>query len=212
MIFFIFFNSIERVCSLFLAFLSFFLSLFCPLSAGAHPHVFITTSFALQFDTQGLAGIHVFWGFDDMYSAMIFDDFDKNKDGRLSPSELETLTKAAAKSLPQFNFFTHIHVDGKPMPVSTVKNLQIKHAKGLLSYDFIIPCPVPIVTGSRTVKISPYDPDFFSAMFFSKKQPVILENAEGFIVRSTIGRDPDKKIWYDQVHPEALTLTLQKKP
>lgn len=188
------------------------LALCCPSPAAAHPHLFITTRYVLTFDAQGLAGIHVFWAFDDMYSAMILEDFDSNKDGQLNQNEIDELAGLAAKSLPQYNFFTNIDIEGTTVQVPAVRDLRVTHIGGLLFYDFFVPCVVPAGTQGRTVKISPYDPEYFAAMFFAEKQPVILENAEGFAVRSAIGKDRRKAIWYNTVHPEALTLTVQKKP
>jgi ABC-type uncharacterized transport system substrate-binding protein len=70
---------------------------------------------------------------------------------------------------------------------------------------------VPATKDEVSLKISPYDPEFFAAMFFSGDRPVLFENSEGYEIKTSIGEDPDKTIYFDMIHPIALHLAFQKK-
>lgn len=63
--------------------------------AQAHPHIFIVQRLTAVFDQTGLAGIRVRWKFDDMFAAMIAEDFDLDRNGRLDPSEVAEIKENA---------------------------------------------------------------------------------------------------------------------
>lgn len=178
---------------------------------SAHPHLYISTRYTIVFDDKGLAGIRVFWSMDEMYSSMTGADFDKDGDGTFNAQESGELVKIASESLPPFNFFTHIEIDGQVLPVKSVSDFKITYESSLLTYDFFVPCPIPAGNKQVTVKISPYDPEFYAAIFFADDQPILLENDEGFKIDTSIGEDPDRTIYFDMIHPVTLNLVFQKK-
>ena len=173
--------------------------------------MFINTYYTLVFDQNGLAGIRVYWCFDEMYSAMTVADFDRNKDGILNTEESEELVRLACESLPDFNFFTNIEIEGNPISVKSVTDFLITYESGFLNYEFFVPCMIPTGKNKRYMAISPYDPEFFAGMFFTEDQPVLFENDSNYIITTSVGTDPDKTIFFDMVHPETLKLTFQKK-
>ena len=199
------------LASRFKACILFLLLALAPFDLSAHPHLFINTYYTLVFDAEGLVGIRVFWCMDEMYSAMTVADFDSNGDGTLNDKEAKELARLANESLPDFNFFTNIEIEGRPYPVKTVSDLLVTFESGYLNYEFFVPCKVEDNGKKQTMKISPYDPEYFAAMFFTDDQPVLLENAEEYTITISIGEDPEKKIYFDMVHPMTLKLTFQRK-
>lgn len=194
-----------------LIFATLILTLTLPAVSWTHPHLFITTYYTLVFDDNGLAGIRVYWSLDEMYSSITGDDFDKDKNGTFSVKESGALVELASENLPPFNFFTNIEIDGQSFPVKSVSDFKITYESGQLDYEFFVPCPVPTGNRSRTVKISPYDPEFSAAMLFADDQPILLENAESFKIDISIGEDQDKTIFFDMIHPVTLNLVFQQK-
>ena len=193
------------------SFAAILLLLTLPAISWSHPHLFITTSYALVFDGHGLAGIHVYWSLDEMYSSMTGDAFDTDKDGTFNAQESGELVQLASEHLPPFHFYTNIEIDGQSFPVNSVSDFTITYESGILDYEFFIPCSVPSKNQIRTVKIAPYDPEYSAAMLFATDQPVFLKNADNFEIDISIGEDPDKTIFFDMIHPETLTLIFQKK-
>ena len=176
-----------------------------------HPHVFVVTSYTVVFDNQGLKGVRVSWVFDEMYSAMTASEFDLDGNGRFSESESRELINLGNESLPGFNYFTNIHIDGVPYEVKSVRDFRINYEKGILSYNFFVDCPVKATTTGKKIKIAPYDSDFYLAMFFRQDQPVAIENGEQYNVETSIGEDQDTLIFFDSIHPFALKLEFSRK-
>lgn len=180
-------------------------------TAYCHPHAFVVTSYTVVFDNQGVKGVRVSWVFDEMYSAMTAADFDLDGNGSLSKDESADLVSLGNESLPDFSYFTYIHIDGKPHEVKSVRDFSISYENSILTYDFFIDIPVKASKKGRKLKISPHDKKFYLAMFFSEDQPFTLENSDQYNVTTNVGEDQDTLIYFDQIHPFALHLEFQKK-
>jgi len=72
--------------------------------SNAHPHVFIQNSLRIVFDQQGLAGVRVKWVFDEFFTSMIADEFDKNHNRKLEKPEIVNIEKSAFANLLKFNY------------------------------------------------------------------------------------------------------------
>lgn len=182
-----------------------------PFTTLAHPHAFVSTSYKIIFDQEGLAGFRVYWAFDEMYSSMTGLEFDLDGDGTFNDAESRELVKLGNESLPDFDYFTHIETDGKPYPVKTVTNFTIRYKKGILYYEFFVNCRLKADKKKHRVKVSPYDPNFFLAMLFPEKGAVLQEKGEAFHIETTVAEDPETLIYFDTLHPTALNLEFQRK-
>ncbi len=81
--------------------------------AWAHPHVWITSKAEILYAPDGrVTGVRHAWTFDKAYSAFITQGLDANKDGKLSPEELQPLAKENAESLVDFEYFTLLKANG----------------------------------------------------------------------------------------------------
>lgn len=196
-------------------FRAFFILLFFLLTVvsevAAHPHVFITTRYTLVFDAKGLYGVRVSWSMDEMYSSMTGEDFDTDGDGTFNDRESGELVRLASESLPQFNFYTNIEIEGKVVDVKKVTDFEISYESGQLDYSFFVVCSVPSTDKPVNLKVAPYDPEMYCGLFFADDQPILLENSGGFNVETSIKEDVDKTIFFDTVHPTTLYVRFQKK-
>jgi ABC-type uncharacterized transport system substrate-binding protein len=179
--------------------------------AAAHPHVFVATRYTLVFDDAGLAGLRVNWRFDEMFSTMIAEDFDRNRDGAFDAAESAAVEQGVFRNLAQFGFFTHVEIDGKPFAVEFVKDFVASRDGRVMVYSFLVPCHVPAGPQPRRIKVSPYDPEYYAAVFFARDRPVTLENADGFKVESRIIEDHDTTIYFGMIHPWTLIFTFKPK-
>lgn len=188
--------------------------LFVSVGTGvAHPHLFVTTRYTVVFDQDGLTGIKVSWIFDEMYSSMTATDFDEDGDGILGEQECDELIRLAKESLPISDFFTHITINDVPLPVKKVSDFVVYMKDGMLNYQFLVPCRVTVGNKKTKVKISPYDSEFFAALFFAQEKPFEVKGkgAKQFKIVTEVGEDPDTLIYFDMIHPWTLTLICQKK-
>ena len=148
--------------------------------AYSHPHVFIHNTLEIVFDQQGLAGVRVQWVFDEFFSSMIADEFDKNHNNRLEKPEITDIEKKAFANLVKFNYFSFIKINGKVFTVEYVRDFSASLAGGNLMYSFVIPCHVKGTTAFKEFVLSQYDPSYYTRVAFAKDRPVSLEGASTF--------------------------------
>ena len=180
-------------------------------AALAHPHVFIHGRVGIVFDAKGLAGFDLRWVFDEMFSQMILGDHDANGNGSLEPAEVASVKAGAFDNLKNFEYFTHIRVEGRPFAVRFVKDFRAEVQKGKLVYRFFVPCHVQAVATPKSVTISVYDPSFYSSTFLLRN-PIAFRNQEPYQVSHRIAVNKEEAYYFDQIHPEEITLTFQRKP
>ncbi len=174
-----------------------------------HPHVFIAQQTHVVFDQKGLAGIRVKWAFDEMFSTMILDDFDLDRNGALDQTEVAAVKEGAFSYIASYNYYIHIKIEGKPFAVKFIKDFNAEVVKGSLVYEFFIPCHVTAMPAPKEIVISPYDPEFYSAIYFPDKGYLMFENADNFTITSKADIDRNTLIYYDTVNPYALFLTFK---
>jgi len=178
----------------------------------SHPHVFITQQITAVFDDKGVAGFTMKWRFDEMFAAMIAQDYDKNQNGRLEITEVAMVQKEAFSYLAEFNYFTFIKIDGKPFDVKFVSDFSAVLDQGELIYTFFVPCHVRGIADFKRIIVATYDPSYYTAILFDKKNPAALKNHESFEVKTAVREDLSTLIYFDMVHPWALFLDFRTVP
>ncbi|MDY7035941.1 MAG: DUF1007 family protein, partial [Thermodesulfobacteriota bacterium] len=181
-----------------------------PSASFPHPHVFIYNSIKIVFDKNGLAGFNVKWVFDDMFSNMIINDYDKNKNLKFDPYEIGLIKRGAFSNLNKFDYFTHIKIDEKTFKVKFVKNFSAQIKDNTLIYRFFVPCRVKASSSFKEVKISIYDNTFYCSVFLTKN-PIGFENALPFEHHHRIGKNKKEAYYYGQVYPTEITLRFKLK-
>lgn len=181
-----------------------------PEHSFAHPHVFIEQKTALVFDEKGVAGFRINWTFDDMFSVMICDDFDSDHNGHLDEKEVAVIREKAFGYIAAYNYYIHIKIDGRPFPVKFIQEFNARLDKNKLVYDFFIPCHVTAVDTPKSIVISPYDPEYYSDIYFPDSRHLSLEDAALFAVETKIERDRSTWIYYETVNPLGIFFTFKK--
>ena len=182
-----------------------------PESALAHPHVFADTSLNIVFDQKGLSGIGVKWVFDEFFSSMILEEFDKDHNNRINPNENKGLEQGAFQNLKKYNYFNWIAIDGRKFVIKWVKDFRAQVKKGRLVYYFFVPCHLKASQNRKTVVISPSDPTYYTALEFAVLNPVTIKGGNNFSVKYKIAPSTIRTIYYGMVHPTELTLSFKLK-
>ncbi|WP_020588211.1 DUF1007 family protein [Desulfobacter curvatus] len=190
--------------------LAVFIILFPP-TGIPHPHVFISQRTGFVFDDKGLAGFRVNWAFDEMFSVMISEDFDSDHNQALDANEVAVIKEKAFGYIAPYNYYIHVRIDGKPFEVKFIKSFNAWLDNGTVCYEFFIPCHVVAVDTPKQVVLSPYDPEYYSDIYFPDKTPLNLENAEAFSIETQTARDQSTLIYYDTVNPMAIFLSFKRK-
>ena len=186
-------------------------TLFLSPEVHAHPHVFIEQCLNLVFDDKGLAGIKVHWKFDDMFSSMIAEDHDLNRNGKFEADEIQEVKEEAFSFISKYNFFTFIKIENVPFQVKFIKDFNAFLKSQILVYEFLIPCHVTATNQAKKVTIASYDPSYYTAIFFTRQEPVTLIAVDGFDVKTNLKEDPNTKIYFDMVHPWTLFMEFRQK-
>lgn len=182
-----------------------------PPKALSHPHVFIAKKMAIVFDQKGLAGLRIVWTFDEMFTALIAEDFDLDGNRQFDADEISTVREKAFSYIAPYNYYIHISIDGSPFDVRYIQDFHAELDDGKLIYRFFIPCHVTATTSAKEIKISPYDPEYYSDFYFPQGRPVTLENSQGFEINAHLRRDMSTLIYYETVNPMAIFMTFKLK-
>jgi ABC-type uncharacterized transport system substrate-binding protein len=146
-------------------------------SALAHPHVFVDFQAEILFDAQGrITHVRNVWRFDRAFSAYASQGLDKDGDGKLSEQELAPLAKTNVNSLKPYAFFTYLTVGKQRLKFEFPDQYFLRVYDGRLTLFFQLPLTTPTLPGPDT-KLEIYDPEYFVAFTFGKKDPITLYQA-----------------------------------
>jgi len=138
-----------------------FLFFTCFLSSflHAHPHVFIDTKVNVLPEKIVLT-----WSFDEMSSAMLMDDYDKNKNKILDPDEVAFMEKDHFKTLEPYSYFIHMS-DGKDeFDLKRIIEFTASFENKKLVYTFAIPKPK-----FKKYELRFYDAEMYVALIVKKE-------------------------------------------
>ena len=149
----------------------------CAGNARAHPHVFVDFQAEIFFDAQGrITHVRNVWRFDRAFSAYASQGLDKDGDGKLSDKELAPLAKTNVESLKSYAFFTYLSVGKQRLKLEFPDQYFLRVYDGHLVLFFQLPLATPMAPGTAA-SLEIYDPEYFVAFTFSKKDPVTLYQA-----------------------------------
>jgi ABC-type uncharacterized transport system substrate-binding protein len=109
-------------------------------AAWAHPHVAVTAKAEVLYAPDGkVTGIRHAWTFDKAYSAFITQGLDSNRDGKLTPDELQDLAKENTESLAEFEYFTAMKINGAKQNFDAPREPAMNVANGEATLTFVLP-------------------------------------------------------------------------
>ena len=186
--------------------------------AFAHPHVFMDTRIEAAYGAEGLSGFWITWRFDKVFTAGILMDFDKDKNERLSSSEVAVIKDRAFSNLVNYRYFVYIRsAKGQYRPTS-VEAFTAYMEGGRVHYRFFVPYTLPIGQGEVKVNIAVYDDTFFCDIGYVDTAPLLLPASDTFSGEYTIREDRGIHIDYTandgsqgSTFPRQMVLILRRK-
>lgn len=140
-------------------------------SAGpalAHPHVWITAKAEIDYESGRVTGIRHAWTFDAAYSAFVTQGLDTNKDGALSPDELQNLANENTANLAEFAYFTKLKVGGREQAFAEPREPRMRMDGDRLTLSFLLPLKTAAVQGKGVAALEIYDPTYFVSFGLSE--------------------------------------------
>jgi ABC-type uncharacterized transport system substrate-binding protein len=157
-----------------------------PADAPAHPHVFVDHSVVVRAGAGGIEGLDVTWAFDPLFSAMIVQSFDADRDGTLSAVEVRAIEEKHFDNIKRFNYFLDIKVNGRTVPV-TVRGFRARVPRDRVVYAFTVPVAADGAQGTLEIVVS--DPTFYTAFLPDEKSPLAVQASGPFRVECALRRD-----------------------
>ncbi len=145
--------------------------------AQAHPHVWVAARSEVVFGADGkILGVRHAWEFDEMYSAFAVQGL--GKDGKPpTREELAPLAKTNAESLAEFDYFTFAKQNSAKVAFKPAQDVYLEaNDKKIVTLHFFVPLETPVAAG-KPFSFQVYDPTYFVAFAFEKKDPVKLAQA-----------------------------------
>lgn len=183
-------------------FLLFFL-LFVPLEITSHPHVFITGNITLEFNSDGFRGFLVNWSFDEFFSSMIANDYDKNRNGVFDRNEQAAIYNGAFINLKNFNYFTTIRTKNEPYLIKSVTRFKASLKNGKMGYSFFIPVKKDV----NEIIFSQYDNTYYTDINLSSK--IATKNSDKYTIKSTMYENKKKSFYNGMVHPYEIKIKIK---
>lgn len=149
-----------------------------PLTAVAHPHIFIDTGFELITDDQGrLSHIRVTWVYDDFYSLLITEDLgiDSDGDGILSDQDQSRLTGFDANWMNGFNGDLVTMLNGEELGLSgPLEPTAALENGGIYTTHLRSVANTPDLAGQQ-LSLKPFDSTYYTA--YEITMPVTVSGA-----------------------------------
>ena len=197
------------VSTIFFCLISFLLIFTSPKPLLGHPHMFIDCKLTLKFDNKGLHCLQHKWHFDKMSSSMILRDFDKDGDGNLDKKEVASLKKDMFDNLKKQNYFTYIGIDKQRFEVKHIQDFNAQIINRKLVYEFTAPCRVNATNSYKKVRISIFDPTYYSQVKLSKDD-LKLQGKDALEIKMQISKAPDLAYYHERVVPQAISLRIKE--
>ncbi|WFS62138.1 DUF1007 family protein [Pseudodesulfovibrio thermohalotolerans] len=166
--------------------------LLLPALAFAHPHAFVAADVTFVFDEEGLAGIHQRWDMDEMLTASILDLIQKYDGGPLTPAEAKAVESESFKLIKEYDYFTHIRIDGKPFRAQWATDFRVELNDRKMVWHFTIPCHVKAADRNREIVVGVFDESFYTFVTYaSENGPTIDPTADPLYLNADAPASPD---------------------
>lgn len=173
----------------------------------AHPHVFINNVTSVVFEGGKVVALRMEWSFDEVFSMLILEDFDKDRDKRFSKAELTTLEEGAFSNLRFLSYFTHLRLGAaEPKPVEHVRGFDATVKAGIVHYSFTVPLETPVDPRQTPFAFSVYDDSFYVAVELDKHDPVRIAGTGSEGCHYAIREDKENPIYFGMVFPRRVDL------
>lgn len=174
--------------------------------ARAHPHVFINNIVTFVFEAERVTGLRLEWQFDEVFSATLIQDFDRDGNGRFDESEVAEIQENAFSNLRDYGYFTYLWLEGRPFPVTAVEDFHASLDGERVAYSFLVPLPEPVDPREVSIRAAVYDSEYYVEVVLDAFDPVRFEGASRAPCSFKIAEDSANAYYYGLVYPEQITL------
>jgi len=159
----------------------------------SHPHTFIYSTLAPEFDGKTIKGVWVEWTFDEMFSSQVFLEADANGNKKFEPSEVDYIFAHAFINLKNYDYFFYQRDGQQRIGAKEVQDFNAWMKGNEIVYRFF----VPLERKTNPLVISLIDSTFFCSLAYNKNRPVYFIKAEGIAPQYRIEQNKNYPIYYN---------------
>lgn len=179
--------------------------------ADAHPHVWIDTVATFVFDRGKVVSIRLEWTFDEFFSESLLDSIHSKKKGRLDAKEIKELYEKDFANLKNYEYFIHLRLGGKKLPVREVSDFSAAVVKGRVVYRFMVRLPSPVDPVGTAIVLSVYDESYYVEVAFAEEDPIRFEGGGDALCRYDVHEDRNSPFYYGMVFPQQVRLDCRRR-
>lgn len=169
--------------------------------ALSHPHIFAEARVEIVSDNDGtFKELRHVWRFDDVFSASVLMDYDKNSDLKLDPTELKEIANTIRESLSDYSYFTFVTKDGADQEIAKPEVFNVDYRENQLLIFFVAKPKTPLKVGGK-MTVGVYDPTLYTAIDFANDSDLVVEGG-GFSAcqHKVVRPDPDQILAQNQAN------------
>lgn len=185
------------------------LAMLAPVAAQAHPHVLIDSHAVIQFEAGKIVALQMGWKFDPVYSSSLVQDYDKDKNGKLSAKETAAMEKEAFQDTAQYSYFTYAKVDGAAVQWPRAENFQVMAVGDALVYAFRLRLPQPVDPRAQAFRLSTYEETYYIDIDFPNDAAVRLIGDGAAGCSAKISPDLENKLLGGAVIPKKVEISCE---
>lgn len=142
-------------------------------AASAHPHVWVDAAVIIHKNESGqIAAIEPVWVFDDLYTATLLPDLDKDQSGTVEKNELLGFAEEAINNLHEWGYFLKAqNENGQALVFGnkiTTESVLLNN-RLLLRFKLLLDQPI---MAAEVIELKMYDPSYFIAIELVKDKTV----------------------------------------
>ncbi len=170
-----------------------------PVAALAHPHIFAEARMEIIEGADGnVQEVRNIWRFDEMFSASVVMDYDKNSDAKLEKDELADIGNTVHESLAEFNYYTSITQNGKPVDFGKPDAIHVDYKDGQILMFFSVKPQKPLAA-KGTLTFGAWDPTMYTAIDFANDSDIVIKGTHLAACKHKVIRpDPDEVLSQNQ--------------
>jgi ABC-type uncharacterized transport system substrate-binding protein len=179
-------------------------------NTAAHPHVWIETVATFVFDRGKVVGIKLEWTFDEFFSESLLDSIHPKKKGTLDAKEIKELYEKDFANLKNYEYFVHLRLGGKKLPVREVSDFSATVLKGRVVYRFTVRLPSPVDPLGTPIALSVYDESYFVEVAFAEEHPIRFEGEPDAACRYDVREDRNTPLYFGMAFPQQARLECRR--
>lgn len=174
--------------------------------AAAHPHIWVAGMVSFIFEDGKLAALRQAWAFDDLFSATLIRQFDRDRNGAFDDAEQADIAAKAFAALRDYGYFTRLKQGPRRAVLKDPTNFSATLKDGLVLYGFTLAVAEPLDPAQGPLTAGIYDESYFVDVMMEETDPVRFEGVPSGACHYELREDPAEAIYSGFVIPQTVTV------